>query len=36
MAKIAVILLADTDRPEGMGRMANALTTAKEAKGGRR
>jgi len=32
MAKIAVILLADTDRPEGMGRMANALTTAKEAK----
>ncbi len=32
MAKIAVILLADTDRPEGMGRMANALTTAEEAK----
>src|SRR5207244_1422266 len=32
MAKIAVILLADTDRPEGMGRMANALTTAQEAK----
>jgi hypothetical protein len=32
MAKIAVILLADADRPEGMGRMANALTTAQEAK----
>jgi len=32
MAKITVILLADTDRSEGMGRMANALTTAKEAK----
>jgi hypothetical protein len=32
MARIAVILLADTDRPEGMGRMANALTTAQEAK----
>ncbi len=32
MAKIAVILLADTDRPEGMGRMANALTTAREGK----
>jgi hypothetical protein len=28
--KAAVILLADTDRPEGMGRMANALTTARE------
>jgi hypothetical protein len=28
--KAAVILLADTDRPEGTGRMANALTTARE------
>lgn len=32
MTKIAVILLADTDRAEGMGRMANALTMTKEAK----
>jgi len=30
--KAAVILFADTDRPEGMGRMANALTTALEFK----
>ena len=30
--KAAVILLADTDTPEGMGRMANALTTAREMK----
>jgi hypothetical protein len=28
--KAAVILLADTDRPEGTGRLANALTTARE------
>jgi hypothetical protein len=26
--KAAVILLADTDRPEGTGRLANALTTS--------
>lgn len=32
MAKAAVVLLADTDSPEGMGRMANALTTAKDFK----
>lgn len=30
--KAAVVLLADTDSPEGMGRMANALTTAREMK----
>lgn len=30
--KAAVVLLADTDTPEGMGRMANALTTAREMK----
>lgn len=30
--KTAIILFADTDTPEGMGRMANALTTAKEFK----
>jgi len=30
--KAAIILFADTDRPEGMGRMANALTTAREFK----
>lgn len=28
--KAAMILFADTDRPEGMGRMANALTSARE------
>jgi hypothetical protein len=32
MIKLAVMLLADTDTPEDAGRMANALTTAKEAK----
>jgi hypothetical protein len=32
MPKIAVLLLADTDTPEDMGRMTNALTTAKESK----
>ena len=30
MPKAAIVLLADTDTHEGMGRMANALTTAKE------
>jgi len=30
MPRAAVILLADTDTPEAMGRMANALTTASE------
>lgn len=34
MDKIAVILLADRGSPEGNGRMANALTTAKEFKDG--
>ncbi len=29
---MAIVLLADTDTLEGMGRMANALTTAKELK----
>ena len=32
MSKIAVMLLADTETAEGMGRMANALTLAKEGK----
>jgi hypothetical protein len=32
MPKAALILLADTGPPEGTGRMANALTTAKEFK----
>ena len=32
MPKAAVILFADTDTPEAMGRMANALTTVKEFK----
>lgn len=32
MNKIAVVLLADTGSPEGMGRMANALTLAQEAR----
>jgi hypothetical protein len=32
MAKAAIVLLADVDTPEGRGRMANALTTAKEFK----
>ncbi len=30
MTKAAIILLADTETSEGMGRMANALTTVKE------
>ena len=30
--KAAIILFADIDRPEGMGRMANALTSAREFK----
>lgn len=32
MTKIAVMLLADTETAEAMGRMANALTLAKEGK----
>jgi hypothetical protein len=28
--KAAIILFADTDRPEGMGRLANALTSARD------
>jgi hypothetical protein len=28
--KAAIILFADTDRPEGLGRLANALTSARE------
>jgi hypothetical protein len=32
MSKIAVMLLADTDTAESMGRMANALTVASEGK----
>jgi hypothetical protein len=32
MSKIAVMLLADTETAEAMGRMANALTVAKEGK----
>ena len=30
--KAAIILFADTDRPEGMGRVANALTSTREFK----
>ena len=30
MPSAAIILLADTETPEGLGRMANALTTVKE------
>ena len=30
--KAAIILFADTDRPEGLGRVANALTSAREFK----
>ncbi len=30
MAKAAIVLLADNETPEGTGRMANALTTARE------
>jgi hypothetical protein len=32
LPRAAIILLADTETPEGMGRTANALTTAKELK----
>jgi hypothetical protein len=32
MSKIAVMLLADTDTGEALGRMANALTVVKEGK----
>jgi hypothetical protein len=30
MSKIAIIILADSETPEGRGRMAHAMTTAKE------
>jgi hypothetical protein len=30
--KAAIVLLADTDRPEGIGRLANALNSAREFK----
>lgn len=36
MLKVAVILLAAADTPEGMGRMANALTTVRAARRRRR
>ena len=32
MAKAAVVLLADTETKEGLGRMSNALTTVREFK----
>lgn len=32
MAKAAIVVLADTETKEGLGRVANALTTAKEFK----
>jgi hypothetical protein len=32
MAKAATIVFADTGSPEGLGRVVNALTTAKEFK----
>jgi hypothetical protein len=32
MSKIAVLLLADTDTGDALGRMANALTVVKEGK----
>ena len=32
MARAASVVFADTDRPEGLGRVVNALTTAKEFK----
>ena len=32
MAKVGIVLLADTETPGDMGRMANALTTAQEFK----
>lgn len=32
MSKAALIVFADTDTPEGLGRVVNALTTAKEFK----
>jgi len=31
MAKIAIVVLADTETPEALGRVVNALETAKEA-----
>jgi hypothetical protein len=33
MAKAAIVLLADTETKEGLGRMSNALTTVREFKG---
>ena len=35
MAKAAIVLLADTETKEGLGRMSNALTTVREFKGQR-
>ena len=32
MARAASVVFADTDRPEGLGRVVNALTTAREFK----
>ena len=32
MAKAAIVVLADTETKEGLGRVANALTSAKEFK----
>ena len=32
MTKAAIVILADTESKEGLGRMANALTVAKEFK----
>jgi hypothetical protein len=32
MAKAAIVILADTESKEGLGRVANALTAAKEFK----
>lgn len=34
MAKAAIVLLADTETKEGLGRMSNALTTVREFKEG--
>jgi hypothetical protein len=32
MAKVAIVLLADTETKEGLGRMSNALTSVREFK----
>jgi hypothetical protein len=32
MAKAAIVLLADTETKEGLGRMSNALTSVREFK----